>query len=76
VGADKIASKNIAEKIGECFARLQFKSSNFEFRVTLSAGIASYPAISTVKDRVDAADKALYKAKSMGRNRVVHIQDE
>jgi diguanylate cyclase (GGDEF)-like protein len=76
VGADKMASKNICEKICESFSRLQFKSSNFEFRVTLSAGIASYPMISTVKDMVAAADKALYKAKSMGRNRVVHIDDE
>jgi diguanylate cyclase (GGDEF)-like protein len=76
IGADREASKNLCEKICESFSRLQFKSSNFEFRVTLSAGIASYPVISTVKEMVAAAEKALYKAKNSGRNRVVHIDDE
>jgi diguanylate cyclase (GGDEF)-like protein len=76
LGADRVASKNICEKICESFSHLQFKSRNFEFRVTLSAGIASYPVISTVKEMVAAADKALYKAKNSGRNRVVHIDDE
>lgn len=43
-----------------------------DLRVTVSAGIASMPerGIRTVTDFVEAADSALYQAKSSGRNRV------
>ena len=43
-----------------------------DLMITVSAGIASMPdpAIRTVTEFVDAADSALYQAKSSGRNRV------
>ncbi|MGA2228674.1 MAG: diguanylate cyclase, partial [Syntrophobacteraceae bacterium] len=40
--------------------------------VTVSMGVACVAAGSTVGDILDAADTALYLAKSEGRNRVVH----
>lgn len=41
-------------------------------QVTVSMGVAAYPADAASKgDLVDAADKALYNAKRMGKNRVV-----
>ena len=40
--------------------------------MTISAGIASYPADGrTEKELVEAADKALYKAKESGKNKIV-----
>lgn len=43
-----------------------------ELRATVSIGVATYPSSpsKTLEELVDAADKALYRAKHAGRNRV------
>lgn len=60
----------ITEKI-----RTDFEAETYDFapdlHVTLSAGVAEYTANLSGKDWFDHADKALYEAKSSGRNRVV-----
>ncbi len=52
--------------------KIEHKGSPFGI-VTISAGIASTDTLNSVssyEDLIKAADKALYKAKSMGRNKV------
>lgn len=60
-----------AENIRACFQDLVFQVNTREISATLSAGVSSGPeGCETFEDLVRRADEALYKAKSLGRNRV------
>jgi len=61
-------AKIIVEEIQKQFSEIKFLYKDEEFNVTLSAGIASFPAIEKGAAINMAADKALYKAKNQGRN--------
>ena len=67
-------SKGGAESLGE---RLRRCVSEHEFgdgrvQTTISVGIASFPEDGTTRDTLlNAADTALYRAKALGRNRIV-----
>ena len=67
---DGLACAAIGNKIREAVAAMQFEVNGVHFSVTLSAGAAEYHdnEASLVMNR---ADKALYRAKGEGRNRVV-----
>ncbi len=51
-------------------------SSGDKIRITISVGISEfYPSDKATKDIIDRADKALYYAKTTGRNKVVIFED-
>lgn len=54
-------------------AEIRQHGENAEFSVTFSCGVASYPDFATPEAINNAADKALYRAKHDGRNRVVLV---
>ncbi len=63
-----------AVKIRKEIENYKFKFQNFVIKVTISMGVASYPADAlTRRALIEKADKALYRAKQEGRNRVVKI---
>ncbi len=70
VGATEEEAKNKAEDIRVHIENLQFEE-NPDFRVTISAGVASAEAGLALDEIVKRADKCLYKAKELGRNNVV-----
>jgi len=72
VGTDPAGAHRLAERIREAGERLSFRAEGREFRISLSLGLASYPADARRKeDLIERADQALYRAKQAGRNRSV-----
>lgn len=63
----------LAEKVRKILEEQVFKKEKNSVKVTLSIGVASYPSetlkVYNKNQLIEAADRALYKAKSSGRNR-------
>ena len=71
-GMDSCSAAKKAEAIRASIAELSFMSEEGNFGVTVSIGICSTEEVGYDLGRLEkAADKALYKAKRGGRNRVV-----
>ncbi|MEW6526748.1 MAG: diguanylate cyclase [Spirochaetota bacterium] len=68
-----IAAQNVAERIRSCINDLTFHDKqNNQFKISLSLGVSQIKEYSqTIEDIIRDADKALYEAKSQGRNKVV-----
>lgn len=69
---DAEGARKVLEDIRRAFAGLEHESaaSSEVFRVTLSAGIAVCTGCSSAAGLIAAADRALYRAKENGRDRV------
>jgi diguanylate cyclase len=65
-----------AERVRQKVASLKFPGIGDEFRVTVSIGVAEYHNDESTDDTLQRADKALYRAKDAGRNRVEIAQHE
>ncbi len=68
----KSESLSIATRLKEEIAETVFETDNCVCSVTISGGITSCPDDFMDADRLlSAADKAMYEAKAMGKNRIV-----
>jgi len=70
-------AKQVAERIRRTVEETPFDGGRSgALRLTLSAGVASYPIHGRTREELlDQADKAMYRAKSLGRNRVCSASD-
>ncbi|HZP18797.1 MAG TPA: GGDEF domain-containing protein [Bauldia sp.] len=69
-GSAKAAAYVVAERIRSAFAEASREIDGRPLNATVSAGVATASGLSTVDTLMVAADRALYKAKAEGRNRV------
>ena len=67
---DEATLMKFAERIRKAIAALAIQSGNVRLRVTTSVGLAIWDRKETAEDFYRRADKHLYQAKRMGRNRV------
>ncbi len=61
----------LANRIREAVEKMHCPHQNHDIRVTASIGVATQNSAGTKDALLQRADKALYKAKSEGRNRVI-----
>jgi diguanylate cyclase (GGDEF)-like protein len=75
---DVVGGETTARKILDAIRNEPFTvSGDHSLKITASIGVASFPRHgTTLTSLVDAADRALYKAKSLGRDRVVVAGDD
>lgn len=64
-------ARQVVDEIRASFAEIRHQSEEGDFSVTFSCGLAGYPRHVDAGRLFRAADKALYRAKREGRNRVI-----
>ena len=71
INTDAENAYRVMEEVRKNFALVKHKSNEDEFYVTFSCGIASFSECENPSELNDTADKAMYMAKTSGRNRTV-----
>ncbi len=69
-------AKHILDELRHNFSQIPHHYGDIEFTVTISCGVAEFPACSTAAMLNEIADEALYAAKNRGRNQVVKAEKE
>jgi diguanylate cyclase (GGDEF)-like protein len=70
-GAGEKGAVEVGEKIRAGLQEKKFKFGKDTYSTTISAGVAEFSKEAAKEELVARADKALYRAKQEGKNRVI-----
>jgi diguanylate cyclase (GGDEF)-like protein len=66
---------HLAERVRHSIESISFEKISGVLKITVSGGVAAFmDEISNIDDLLRNADKALYRAKETGRNRIIKYQ--
>ena len=71
IGADEAMAERVAQRLCERTRHLTMVPEDPEYRQTVSIGLAAFRPGERVEDVIQRADRALYSAKSQGRDQIV-----
>ncbi|MEK7593474.1 MAG: GGDEF domain-containing protein [Patescibacteria group bacterium] len=71
IGANENDAYNIADDIRKKIAETKFKYGKKILKFTVSGGVADFSQAKNFEDLFKLADKAMYKAKKQGKNKIV-----
>jgi diguanylate cyclase (GGDEF)-like protein len=67
---EQVGALIAAERIREAVAKIEIPADGKAVRYTVSIGVAPFGTTARLEDVIEAADQALYAAKTGGRNQV------
>ena len=73
IGATNQDARRIAEGLREKIEAAEFKFKSKKMKITASLGVAEIGKDADLESLVSRADKAMYRAKKQGKNKVVTI---
>jgi diguanylate cyclase (GGDEF)-like protein len=71
VDADAEETRRVASRLGDRTRTLTVDAHHPDYRLSVSVGIAEFRPGETIEDVIQRADRALYQAKSSGRDLIV-----
>ena len=71
VGAEEDAARNVSERLKRRTRTMWVQGTDDDFSLTVSIGVTRYLPGERVEDVLNRADRALYQAKQVGRDRVI-----
>ena len=74
--ASQSESARAAERLGERVSQMPVTDQDEGYRITASMGITEYRQNDSIQNLLERADRALYDAKRMGRNRIIVAGEE
>ena len=75
VNTDIANAKKVTERIRQSLATYNFSDIAPSLHSTVSIGIANFKQFKTIQETLMSADNRMYRAKEMGRNRVVSTNE-
>jgi len=76
VNTDIANAIKVTERIRESLASFNFSDIAPSLHSTVSIGIANYQEYRTIQETLMSADNRMYRAKQLGRNRVIYADDD